>query len=370
MPPNEKPGPALARCSPVDHEECSREALVSSQHSAPQDIVSEAIKLSARCLSVFPCAADKRPAIPKVNGGRGLHDASTDPAEVRRMFAHPGVALIGVPTGDRSGFDVLDLDYRHGAAEWEHANLARIPETRTHETLNGGRHLLFHHAAGVRNSASSIAPGVDVRGSGGYVIVPPSPGYRVISDVPIEHWPDWLLPSVLAKPRPAAPTCPTGASEPVPDKRLVGLIRWALDRVRAAPDGRKHFILRNTALFLGGIQDRAGFTAAEAIRWLLNVLPPGVKDWRAAEATAAWGLENGRLRPIDLSARPERLPDRRRKETARIACRLLRMGVSTPELLGALYDHNQRRPVPLPAEAIADTARWASSQLAENPNVR
>jgi hypothetical protein len=35
-------------------------------------------------------------------------------------------------------------------------------------------------------SRAGIAPGIDVRGNGGYVIVPPSPGYRWIdSETPI-----------------------------------------------------------------------------------------------------------------------------------------------------------------------------------------
>jgi Bifunctional DNA primase/polymerase, N-terminal len=46
-----------------------------------------------------------------------------------------------------------------------------IPVT---QTPRGGRHLWFKYVPGVKNSAGKIAPGVDVRGSGGYVIVPPS----------------------------------------------------------------------------------------------------------------------------------------------------------------------------------------------------
>lgn len=44
-------------------------------------------------------------------------------------------------------------------------------------TPSDGAHLFFK-ADGVTCSADKIALGVDTRGDGGYVIVPPSPGYR------------------------------------------------------------------------------------------------------------------------------------------------------------------------------------------------
>ena len=43
-------------------------------------------------------------------------------------------------------------------------------------TPSGGAHLFFA-ADGVTCSVDKIALGVDTRGDGGYVIVPPSPGY-------------------------------------------------------------------------------------------------------------------------------------------------------------------------------------------------
>lgn len=102
-------------------------------------------------LPVFPCAADKRPCIPKAEGGNGYLDATGAAAKIERMFAHQGARLIAVPTGERSGLDVLDFDYRHGAEEFEEANKHRLPETRIHQTQSGGRHYIFRHAPGVRN---------------------------------------------------------------------------------------------------------------------------------------------------------------------------------------------------------------------------
>src|SRR3954471_1298865 len=92
-------------------------------HMSSLDI---ALALADTGLPVFPCNADKRPAIPKVKGGNGFHDASVEPDRIRELWdlAGPAVQLIGVPTGAASGFDVLDIDPRHGGDRWkiEHIN--------------------------------------------------------------------------------------------------------------------------------------------------------------------------------------------------------------------------------------------------------
>jgi hypothetical protein len=74
---------------------------------------------------------------------------------------------------------------------------------------HGGRHLYFAYPQDreIRNSASRIAPGVDVRGQGGYVLAPPS----IHPNSGLYHWsvdggkifaeaPNWLL--ELAAPTP------------------------------------------------------------------------------------------------------------------------------------------------------------------------
>ncbi|NPD68928.1 hypothetical protein HN018_02840 [Lichenicola cladoniae] len=270
-------------------------------------LITSALELG---LAVFPCGANKKPAIGKKEGGRGFHDASRDHAEIERMFGRHNARLIGVPTGEVSGWDVLDLDYRHGAKAFEDANAHRMPETRVHETQSGGRHLVFLHAPGVRNSASEIAPGVDVRGSGGYIIMPPSPGYRIVSDADPVHWPTWLLELVLPAPVVERPRAISAQIAPifVSSKRIEKLIGIALGKVRQAPDGAKHYTLRNQAICLGGLQHLGDFSDSDALTWLMDALPDSAKDRRAAEQTAKWGLETGKARPFELEDRP--LPGR------------------------------------------------------------
>ena len=100
------------------------------------------------------------------------------------------------------------------------------------------------------------------------------------------------------------PTSSSGPYVPASDVRLEAFRLSVLDNLRRqAIDGQKHVALRNAALALGGIQVAAGFTDAEAVQWLLEALPASVEDWNAARTTAAWGLEQGRSRPIVLEDR-------------------------------------------------------------------
>ena len=263
-----------------------------------------ALDLAAAGYPVFPCGANKKPAISKAEGGNGYKDATTDTVAIRRMFNRRNAVLVGIPTGAKTSFDVLDLDYRSGAEFWEQANRSRLPETRIHETPSGGRHVLFRHVPGVGCNASQIAAGVDLRGDGGYAIFPPSAGYSVISDAPLADWPDWLLSRIL-KPkakladRLAGRTVITTASTP----RLDAFRQKILKNVSAAPEGQKHTVLRNAARALGGVQDQAGFTDAVAVGWLMDALPMTVKDWNAAHRTALWGLAEGRKKPLKLVER-------------------------------------------------------------------
>ena len=116
--------------------------------------------------------------------------------EIRATFAKPGWDVVGIPTGAISGIDALDIDPRHGGDKWLRANPGRFPVTRTHITQSGGAHLIFKHADGVRNSTGTIAPGIDVRGDGGYIVDWSLSGYSVRYDNEIAPCPDWLLPLV------------------------------------------------------------------------------------------------------------------------------------------------------------------------------
>ena len=95
------------------------------------------------------------------------------------MGVYPS-ANIGVSTGRPSGVFVVDIDMKNGKnGEQELRALelkyGKLPTTVELITPLGGRHLWFRmpeHA--VPSSVDKIAPGIDIRGDGGYVLVPPS----------------------------------------------------------------------------------------------------------------------------------------------------------------------------------------------------
>ncbi|WP_238180277.1 bifunctional DNA primase/polymerase, partial [Methylobacterium haplocladii] len=106
---------------------------------------------------------------------RGLTNATSNEGIVRHWFTTAPFANIGLATGPAV---VLDVDPRHGgdasldALEAEHGPL---PETTRALTGGGGQHIFFRPPAGIeiRNSAGDkggLAPGLDIRGAGGYVV--------------------------------------------------------------------------------------------------------------------------------------------------------------------------------------------------------
>lgn len=137
------------------------------------DCLSKAIEYAGLGQSVFPLHG-KAP----IKGSRGLLDATRDADAIRSMWRPD--ANVGIATGDPSGVWVLDIDPEHGgedsllALQVAHDDL---PETLTVRTGGGGRHFYWLMPSGVevRNRAGlGDDGGIDVRGTGGYVVAPPS----------------------------------------------------------------------------------------------------------------------------------------------------------------------------------------------------
>ena len=73
---------------------------MSAAENLPPALVDAALSYAAKNLPVFPCnASNKRPLTE-----HGFEDASTDPETIRRWWARWPDAMIGMPTGKRSGF--------------------------------------------------------------------------------------------------------------------------------------------------------------------------------------------------------------------------------------------------------------------------
>ncbi len=142
---------------------------------------------------VLPVRADKHPTSP-----HGLHDATNDPDALERLFStYPGVGL-AVDCG-RSGLVVLDLDLTPVVDGRDSAREAGLPyltdETPRALTPRGGCHVFY---AGRTASRTGVLAGVDIKSTGGYVVVPPGIGRCWEADaspfdVEIAPAPQWLL---------------------------------------------------------------------------------------------------------------------------------------------------------------------------------
>jgi Bifunctional DNA primase/polymerase, N-terminal/Primase C terminal 1 (PriCT-1) len=131
-----------------------------------------ALTLASRGLHVFPCLPrDKRPATE-----HGCKDATIDREIIRQWWRFEPQYNVGVATGEISKIFVIDVDGLDAECalrqiEAEHGSLPPTVEVITAR----GRHIYFRWPGRpVRNSAGKIAPNIDTRGHGGYVLAPPS----------------------------------------------------------------------------------------------------------------------------------------------------------------------------------------------------
>jgi len=152
----------------------------------------------------------------------GLKDATKDSKVIRSWFADGHTPNIGIRTGAESGILVLDVDPRHGGDE-SLAALGELPTTATVETGGGGRHLYFQwpHGLNIRNSAGKLGPGLDIRGAGGYVVVPLSAHvsgglYKWLRDPHggLADLPQHILEKLIEKPAPVKASTPVNGIIP------------------------------------------------------------------------------------------------------------------------------------------------------------
>jgi hypothetical protein len=113
----------------------------------------------------------------------GFRSASTDQRQVLEWFGGGSQHNIGLKCG--GGLVVIDVDVKGGVNGMETLHALEsahgvLPSTFEVATPSGGKHLYYRYPAGVQvgsragKIAGNPAPGVDVRGDGGYVVVPPS----------------------------------------------------------------------------------------------------------------------------------------------------------------------------------------------------
>ncbi len=136
----------------------------------PGALLTTALRYAELGYRVFPCHPGTKYPITQ----HGFKDASCDPAQIQTWWAQRPTANIGVAA---EGLLVVDIDGANNPwpGDPERAvDLAGAGAVAL--TPRGGRHHLFRRPADVnwKCSTSKIAPGVDIRTDGGYIVAAPS----------------------------------------------------------------------------------------------------------------------------------------------------------------------------------------------------
>jgi putative DNA primase/helicase len=139
----------------------------------------------------------------------GLKEATTDSKTILKWFRQTPDANVGGLTGEASGVLVVDIDPKSGGdlslTDLTEAYGDEWLDTLKVRTGSGGFHFFFEYPKGLdlRNTAGKIAPGIDTRANGGYVVLPSSKHvsgnlYELIDDARPRPLPAWLLERLTA----------------------------------------------------------------------------------------------------------------------------------------------------------------------------
>jgi hypothetical protein len=294
-------------------------ADVTRADSAP---LRSALCAARRGWHVFPCAAGgKRPAL----RGNWQDLATTSCEQIRDWWARAPYN-IGIACGP-SGLVVIDLDLPHEPAEDDDLaggtlfplsgadRLSRLARqqgerypagTYVVDTPSGGCHLYFtaDGAFRARNSAGAVAPHIDVRADGGYVVGSGSSvggrGYTArgggrLAAAPL---PTWL--GRLVTESPAEPAAP--APLPVTDRAqarayAMAALRAETERMAAARPGTRNDTLNRAAFSLGQLVAAGLLPPLPVITGLISAARHAGLPEEEAVRTVRSGMAGGARKP-------------------------------------------------------------------------
>jgi len=120
----------------------------------------------AKGLSVIPVGRDKKPLL---SSWKEYQTRRPTPEELEKWFS--GDAGIAIVTGKISNLSVVDIDPKNGGTP------RGLPPTLVAKTQSGGWHYYYRYLEGLPNKAG-ISDGIDIRSDGGYVVAPPTIGFK------------------------------------------------------------------------------------------------------------------------------------------------------------------------------------------------
>lgn len=159
------------------------------------------IPLSAAHNGVCDCGRINCPSPAKhpIKNFRWKSLASSDHQQIQEWWSQLGTINIGLATGrwcsvKQRYLVVLDVDKE------EHPILQILPKTLHYKTGKKGHHFWFWSKKPIPNSVNQLMEKIDIRGTGGYVVIPPSTHvngneYSFEGDLTeeIEEIPEWIV---------------------------------------------------------------------------------------------------------------------------------------------------------------------------------
>lgn len=229
----------------------------------------EALNYAEAGFPVFPIKENsKKPPLTT----HGFKDATTSKVIVERWWDRYPNANIAIATGGK--WAVVDVDPRNGGAkpEW-------VPSTWTAKTPTGGQHFWLRVDRPVRSRV--LGPGIDLKATGGYVVVPPSVRPEGKYEWYIDLAPAWVQADALEA---RGITRVVGEGGP-----LDGTASAAPFEPRAhVYEGDRHDELVKWARYLRG---SFGYDRAEILSWLKEVnatFEPPMEDDDELMRLAQW----------------------------------------------------------------------------------
>jgi hypothetical protein len=180
-----------------------------------------ALAFAKQGYKIFPVPPNTKKSYVRRDARSGSGESwgmTNDPTLIKKYWERWPEAGIGLPTGWVNKIIVIETDNPKGHKDLEvdgevslqavEKRLGTLPKTKMAESPSGSKHRIHAHPGKhlrIKNSASEIGPGIDVRGDGGMVVAPPSIRkdgvYRWINKLPIVGLPEkWISELTEEKP--------------------------------------------------------------------------------------------------------------------------------------------------------------------------
>jgi hypothetical protein len=262
--------------------------------------------------SVIPCGADKKP----LGTWAKYQAAPMDNQEARTRFSTaPALAVV---CGAVSKLSILDFE-AHSLELPEVLKILELAKTAPRaKSGGGGVHLFFAHSS--ERNKPLVLNGVhigDVRGEGGYIVLPPS-AHPSGNTYQWEAKPDGDLEPIpvaiqqilegMGKPKALEETTPStppltvkASSDDATKKYVLAALGNECVAVRNAPEGMGNHQINLSAFALGQLVGAGVLSESEARAGLENAVNSWANPDPSAQASITSGIQAGKLEARDMS---------------------------------------------------------------------